>query len=79
MFILLTVDKVLEPFEAHEKKFYPFTTKELIDKKGKDGKSKPRIINSLVPIDKNCKQVTAELYYWGNEVKLVHFVPYNEH
>lgn len=56
MIVVFNVGKVMEPKEMYGKVFYPVTTTDIVGSHG------DHIFNCLVPIPKECKKLTGELY-----------------
>lgn len=61
MKLTFKVDNVLDPFEKHDKKFYPVSIKDIQGPKGS------YIFNALVEIPKDTVLVTGELYYYTDK------------
>lgn len=65
MKIRLIVDSVLDPYEKHDKKWYPVAVKDL---RGKNGK--PYILNASEEIPLDCNILDADLYTWDGVLKI---------
>lgn len=67
---LLPIDKIYPPFEAHDKKFYPFSVKGLYRRNGK-----PWTFNCLEPIPEKCVAMECTCSTWDDKIIFSKFKP----
>lgn len=68
MTVVFRVGKILAQKEMYGKTFYPVTTPDIKSSHG------DHIFNAMVPIPKECKHITGELYrYYDKETRKVYW------